>query len=170
MREKLMGVLIIDEAKRVFCASEAYSQTTAEFSGIPPAELILDEIRSFGQGLILADNEPSKLSNAVKANTNIKIAGFLGNGRDIDDIAQAMNLNEEEKEALSHLERGEWLVKLAGRYTRPFLIKTEDFPLPRNVSDEELAELMRPKLAMLYRKSSQGHRYLKTLPEILKSL
>jgi len=166
MREKLMGVLIIDEAKRVFCASEAYSQTTAEFSGIPPAELILDEIRSFGQGLILADNEPSKLSNAVKANTNIKIAGFLGNGRDIDDIAQAMNLNEEEKEALSHLERGEWLVKLAGRYTRPFLIKTEDFPLPRNVSDEELAELMRPKLAMLYRKSSQGHRYLKTLPEI----
>ena len=164
IRDELAHITIIDEAKRIFTSSEAYSQTTAEFSGIPPAELILDEIRTYSEGIILSDQEPSKLANAVKANSFVKICGFLGNGKDIMDMAEAMNLNEQEKEVLSHLERGEWLVKLAGRYTRPFLIKTEDFPIKRNLSDEELAELMRPKLAMLYKKSS--HRYLKFLPEI----
>jgi len=151
IRERLTHLLIIDEAKRVFPATEAYSQTTAEYSKVPPSELILDEIRSYTEGLILADQEPTKLSNAVKANTYIKICGFLGNGKDIDDMAQAMNLNEEEREVISHLEQGEWLVKLAGRYTKPFMIKTEDFPLERDVSDEELKELMKTKLLELYR-------------------
>jgi len=35
IRGKLLHVLIIDEAKRVFTASDQYSQTTVEYSGIP---------------------------------------------------------------------------------------------------------------------------------------
>ena len=146
IRGKLLHVLIIDEAKRIFTASEQYSQTTTEYSGIPPADLICDEIRDFGEGIIASDQEPTKLSNSLKANTYTKIAGFLGNGKDINDIAEAMDLNEEERDAITKLERGEWLVKLAGRYTKPFMIKTEDFPLKKDVSDEEIKQRMKPVL------------------------
>jgi energy-coupling factor transporter ATP-binding protein EcfA2 len=146
IRGKLLHVLIIDEAKRIFTASEQYSQTTTEYSGIPPADLICDEIRDFGEGIIASDQEPTKLSNSLKANTYTKITGFLGNGKDVNDIAEAMDLNEEERDAITQLERGEWLVKLAGRYTKPFMIKTEDFPLKKDVTDEEIKQRMKPVL------------------------
>ena len=149
IRGELRHVLIIDEAKRIFTATEMYSQTTAEFSGIPPADLIADEIRDFGEAIIAADQEPTKLSSSLKANTYTKIAGSLGNGRDIQDIAEAMDLDEEEREALTMLERGEWMVKLSGRYTKPFLIRTEDFSLRKDVTDEELRIRMKPLLRKL---------------------
>jgi len=149
IRGKLLHVLIIDEAKRVFTASEQYSQTTTEYSGIPPQDLICDEIREYSEAIIASDQEPTKLSNSLKANTYTKITGFLGNGKDIDDIAEAMDLNEEEREVITKLERGEWLVKLAGRYTKPFMIRTEDVPLKKDVSDEELRERMQPVLEKL---------------------
>ncbi|MEM5853684.1 MAG: DUF87 domain-containing protein [Candidatus Aenigmatarchaeota archaeon] len=149
IRGRLLHVLIIDEAKRVFTASEQYSQTTTEYSGIPPQDLICDEIREYSEAIIASDQEPTKLSNSLKANTYTKITGFLGNGRDIDDIAEAMDLSEEEREVLTKLERGEWLVKLAGRYTKPFMIKTEDFPLKKDVNDQKLSERMQPVLEKL---------------------
>ena len=155
IRGKFLHVLIIDEAKRIFTASEEYSQTTAEYSGIPPADLICDEIRDFGEAILASDQEPTKLSNSLKANTYTKITGFLGNGKDINDIAEAMDLNEEEREALTKLERGEWLVKLAGRWTKPFLIRTADFPLEKNVSDEELKEKMKFKIKSLLKEEKE---------------
>jgi len=45
--------------------------------------LVCDEIRDFGEGIIASDQEPTKLSNSLKANTYTKITGFLGNGKDI---------------------------------------------------------------------------------------
>ncbi|MDW8034029.1 MAG: DUF87 domain-containing protein [Nitrososphaerota archaeon] len=149
VRGRLLHVLIIDEAKRIFTASEQYSQTTTEYSGVPPQDLICDEIREYSEAIIASDQEPTKLSNSLKANTYTKITGFLGNGRDIDDIAEAMDLSEEEREVITKLERGEWIVKLAGRYTKPFMIKTEDFPLKKNLSDEELTRRMQPVLEKL---------------------
>jgi len=149
MRGRLLHVLIIDEAKRIFTATEMYSQTTAEFSGVPPADIVCDEIRDFGEAIIAADQEPTKLSSSLKANTYTKIAGCLGNGRDIQDIAEAMNLNEEEREALALLERGEWLVKLSGRYAKPFVIRTENITLVKNVTDDELRMRMKPLLRRL---------------------
>jgi len=150
-RGRLLHVLIIDEAKRIFTGSEAYSQTTAEYSGIPPADLVCDEIRDFGEAIIASDQEPTKLSSSLKANTYTKITGSLGNGKDINDMAESMDLKEEEREAITKLERGEWLVKLAGRHGKPFLIRSEDFPLKKNVSDEELRQRMRPIIESLLR-------------------
>jgi len=155
VRGRLLHVLIIDEAKRIFTASEQYSQTTAEYSGIPPADLVCDEIRDFGEGIITSDQEPTKLSNSLKANTYTKITGNLGNGKDISDIAEAMDLSEEEREVITKLKRGEWLVKLAGRYVKPFTIKSLDFPLEKNVSDEELKQRMKTAIENLLRKGGE---------------
>jgi len=154
-RGRLLHVLIVDEAKRIFTASEQYSQTTSEYSGVPPADLICDEIRDFGEAIIAADQEPTKLSSSLKANTYVKLTGFLGSGRDVADVAEAMNLDDYGREAVSRLERGEWLVKLAGRYTKPFIVRSEDLPVRKDVSDGELRRLMGPRLRRL-RKLGSG--------------
>lgn len=156
IRGKLLHVLILDEAKRVFTASEMYSQTTAEYSGIPPADLICDEIRDFGEAIIASDQEPSKISDSLKANTYTKITSYLGNGKDLANISEAMDLGEEERQALANLERGEWLVKLAGRYTKPFTMKSIDIPLEKDVTDEEIRVRMKPMLLELMSKENES--------------
>ncbi|MCW4002633.1 MAG: DUF87 domain-containing protein [Candidatus Bathyarchaeota archaeon] len=143
--------IIIDEAKRVFPASEQYSSTTREYSHIAPSDLIVDEIRDFSEILLAADNEVTKLSNSIISQSYAKIVGNVS-GRDLDVIAEAMNLSDDEKECVSQLERGEWIVKLASRYTKPFTIKTEDFPVEKNVSDEEVEQRMEPLLSDLVAK------------------
>jgi len=142
--------LIFDEAKRVFDVNKEFRQVTSEM-GVAPIDIITDEIREFGEALIVSDQEPSKLTHSIKANTYVKIVGFLGHGKDIDDIAEAMDLSGEEREAITKLERGEWLVKLAGRYTKPFMIKSKDFPVRKDVSDEELRKIMKPVIEKLTR-------------------
>ena len=148
-RGSLPHVLIIDEAMRVFTGSEMYSSTTSDYSGVPPADLFCDEIRDFGEAIIAADQEPTKLSQSLKANTYTKLTGNLGNGLDIVDISGAMGLKEEEKDAVSALDRGEWIVKLSGRHTKPFMLKTEDFPVTRDVTDKRIAELMKDRISSI---------------------
>lgn len=147
-RGRLRHVLIFDEAKRVFDAGKELRESASEM-GVAPIDIITDEIRDFGEGLIVSDQEPTKLTHSIKANTYTKITGFLGHGRDVEDIAEAMNLNEEEMDAIARLERGEWIVKLAGRYTKPFMIRSEDFPLKKDVTDKKLAMRMKPILNKL---------------------
>jgi len=55
----------------------------------------------------------------------------------------------EERDAITKLERGEWIVKLAGRFTKPFMIKSDGFPVDKSVSDEEISEKMKPILHSL---------------------
>jgi hypothetical protein len=140
--------LIIDEAKRVFPASEQYSSTTREYSHVSPSDLIVDEIRDFSEILLISDNEISKLSDSIIAQSYVKIIGNLA-GRDLNIIAEAMNLTEDEKRCIPLLKRGEWLVKLASRHTAPFLITTQDFPIDKDVPDAEIEQRMRPLLSNL---------------------
>lgn len=158
-------VLIIDEAKRIFSASDQYSATTREFSHISPADQFVDEIRDYSELLVIADNEISKLSSSVIAQSYLKIVGNVS-GRDVEVVAEAMNLKEEEVDALFQLERGEWLVKLAARYTKPFIIKTEDFPIEKNVTDEEIRSRMEPILRTLIKEPKRlPSQFLELSPE-----
>jgi hypothetical protein len=147
-RSVLRHSIICDEGKRIFDATKEYRESTTEL-GVAPIDIVTDEIREFGEALIVADQEPSKLTHSIKANTYTKITGFLGHGGDINDIAEAMDLDDEARKAITKLERGMWLVKLAGRYTKPFLIQSEDFPLAKDVTDEEIKQKMKPILLEL---------------------
>lgn len=140
--------IIIDEAKRVFPASEQYSSTTREYSHISPTDIIVDEIRDFSEILVAADNEVSKLSNSIISQSYVKIIGNVA-GRDLDIISEAINLNDDEKGCIPTLERGEWMVKLASRYTKPFMIATEDFPVDKDISNEDIQSRMQTLLQEL---------------------
>jgi len=51
---------------------------------------------------------------------------------------------------IGKLKRGEWIVKLSDRFTEPFLMTTESFPVDRDVSDQEVVARLRTRLPQLF--------------------
>jgi hypothetical protein len=75
------------------------------------------------------------------SNLRTKFVGYLSEGEDIEAICSSLNLDDDEKRELAKIgERGVWLVKKVG--LRPFLIKSEDFPIAKDMPDEELLQRM----------------------------
>jgi hypothetical protein len=145
-RGRLRHVIVFDEATRVFFRKREWRETTIEL-GIPFIDTVPQIIRDYGEGILFALQEPSLTSHSLMANSNVKIVGFLGEGEDIDAIATSLDLNEEERSAIAKLERGEFIVKKAGM--EPFLMKSFDYPLEKEVTDEELRARMEPILSRL---------------------
>lgn len=145
-RGSLHHVIVFDEATRVFYKKREWRDTTIEL-GVPFIETVPQIVRDYGEGILFALQEPSSASHSLLANSNVKIVGFLGEGGDINAMADSLDLTDEERSAIPKLERGEWLVKKAGM--EPFLIKSPDYPLEKNVTDEELKERMSSILSEL---------------------
>jgi len=70
-------------------------------------------IRAFGEALVVADHEPSKLSDSVKANTNVKLWMSLGSGKDTGEMADTFGVEDEKVDFTRTLERGEAVLKSA---------------------------------------------------------
>jgi len=145
-RGELRHVLVFDEATRIYFRKREYSETTIEL-GMPFVDTVPQIIRDYCEGMIFAAQEPSIISHSVLANTNLKIVGFLGDGEDKEAVEKSLDLEEDERSAIGKLECGEWLVKKQG--IKPFLMRSQDFPFEKNVSDEELEKKMQPALSSL---------------------
>jgi hypothetical protein len=146
--EELRQVIICDEAHRIWDANKEWRDTTREM-GMPTINLFPTQFRDFGVSLILTSQESSKITQSVHANTLVKIVGNLGNGTDINSIAEAMGLDDEERDIIHKLKRGEWLVKLSDKYTEPFMIQTADYPVDKHVSDQAVFDRLRKVLPEL---------------------
>ena len=96
-------------------------------------ETSLRQIREFGEAVIVIDQEPSKLSNSIKANTYTKIIFNLGNGKDIEDISRCMSLTEEEREFIDWLDVGHAIVSLKGRVKVPLHVVFPKVPLDKGI-------------------------------------
>ena len=144
--EKLRHCIIVDEGHRIFDVNKEFRETTREM-GTPPIDIFPTQFRDFGEGLIITSQEPSRVTNSLHANTLLKISGNLGSGRDMAAISEAMNLTEEETSCIPKLQRGEWVVKLSDRYTRPFIISTPYHPMDKDVSDDEVRARAKPYLS-----------------------
>lgn len=83
---------------------------------------LLAEIRSFGQGIFIADQIPTKLASDTLKNTNLKIVHRTVMQEDRDIIGKAMNMTPEQIDYLSSLRRGFAAVYAEGD-SRPKLVK-----------------------------------------------
>jgi hypothetical protein len=170
--EQLRQVIICDEAHRIWDANKEWRDTTREM-GMPTINLFPTQFRDFGTALILTSQEPSKMTQSVHANTLVKIVGNLGNGTDINSISEAMGLDDEERDAIHKLKRGEWLVKLSDQYTEPFMIQTADYPVDKHVSDEVVAERLQKLLPELFveepKESIETAKAIEHVPQLIKS-
>lgn len=131
-RETLKHAIIIEEAHHVLLKRKQTKETIMD--------VILREIRELGESIILIDQHPSLISVPSLGNTYCTIAMNLKHGHDVATIANAVLLNAEEKEYLGRLPVGYGIVRLQGRWYRPFLVR---FPLVQlekgKISDRELA-------------------------------
>ncbi|USZ68538.1 DUF87 domain-containing protein [Halorussus salilacus] len=142
-RQKLRHLIMFDEAKRVFDVNRSRQPA----SGYPPIDDLVGKIREFGEGLVVADHEPSKLSDSLKANTTAKLWLTLGSGTDIQEMAQTFGLDPEETEFTRTMQKGEGLFKLADR--EPVPIRLPDYELDKAMTEAEIRARMAPELEAL---------------------
>ena len=106
-------------------------------------DVILREIREFGESLIVVDQDPSLLSVPALGNTYATICLNLKAGNDVNVMRPILNLSFEDKDFLSKLEVGQALVKLQGRWPEPFLIQIPKVNITKgSVTDENVKARM----------------------------
>lgn len=109
MNEKLLHVTVLEEAHNLLRkTSMGQSQEGANLQG-KSVEMITNsiaEMRTYGEGFIIADQAPEFLDEAVIRNTNTKIILRLPNESDRQLVGTSMALNENQIVELAKLPKG----------------------------------------------------------------
>ncbi|MFC1492295.1 ATP-binding protein, partial [Nitrospinota bacterium] len=92
-REEFKHAILIEEGHHVLSSWKEKHEGQETI-----IETSLRQIREFGESVIVIDQEPSKLSDSIKANTYCKIVFNLGNGKDILDMSNCLQLDKEQAE------------------------------------------------------------------------
>lgn len=120
----LEHVLLIEEAHRLLMNVSGVGGENSN----PRAKSVeffcnlLAEIRSYGQGILIADQIPTKLASDTLKNTNLKIVHRTVMEEDREVVGKAMNMTDEQIKYLSSLRRGVAAIYSEGD-NRPKLVK-----------------------------------------------
>jgi len=117
-RERFKHAIVIEEAHHILLRKKQSKESIMD--------VIVREIRELGESLILLDQHPCLISIPALGNTNCTIAMSLKHRLDVNSIAYAMLIEEDQKEYLGMLEIGWGIVRMQNRLSKPFLAK---FPL-----------------------------------------
>ena len=104
----LAHLTVIEEAHTVLAKSEALAGTANPQAVV--AEIfgnMLSEIRSYGEGMMIIDQVPTRLIPDVIKNTNLKIAHRMVSPDDCAVMSAALGLRSNQREMLPMLEQGE---------------------------------------------------------------
>ncbi len=141
-REEFKHALVIEEAHHVLLRKK--QEMTGEET---ITDIILREIRELGESVILIDQHPSLISKPALGNTYATIGMNLKHRDDVNALGNAMLLESGEKRYLGELPTGCAVVKLQGRWLKPFLVT---FPLVKldkgSVTDAAIALAMSQEL------------------------
>jgi DNA-binding MarR family transcriptional regulator len=135
----LNHLFFLDEGKRVF---SVYKERQSA-AGIPEVDELTAKMREFGEGLVVADQEASKLTDSIKANTYTKFLLPTADRKQFQAVTEAMNLSERQAEFAQSLEIGEAVVQVGSR--DPVPVKLHNYELDKTVTDRELEKLQAEK-------------------------
>lgn len=142
---KLNNVFMIDEAHVLLDApvKAVNEQNKAQGATVKSLQKMIAEIRSFGTGIIIADQLPSKVTNDIVANTDLKVAFRLVEKNERDIIANSTNMTEQQSQHLARLKKGEALTYYSSLES-PKMIVTPDIRTEKNIRhsvlDNEVSE------------------------------
>jgi len=137
--KQLSHILMVEEAHRLLKnVSESGEGGNTRAKSVEFFCNLLAEIRTFGQGIIIADQIPTKLAPDTIKNTNLKIVHRTVALEDRETIGKAMNMNAEQIEYLSSLRRGYAAVYAEGD-NRPKCVK---LPLVKSYYEKNRAEVI----------------------------
>ncbi|QLG62070.1 ATP-binding protein [Halorarum salinum] len=139
-RDGLRHAVLFDEAKQVFDVHREQNVDTPQ----PPITSLMGRVREFGEALVVADHEPSKLSDSLKANTNLKVWMSLGSGHDTQEMAETFGIEDDEVGFTRTLERGEAVVKAAS--CDPVPVRLPPYFVEKSTTEEVVRERMQSVL------------------------
>jgi Helicase HerA, central domain len=109
----LKHLFVFEEAHRLLAnvpAAQRQEETDARAKAVEGFTNLLSEIRAYGQGVIIADQVPTKLAPDVIKNTNLKIAHRIVDAEDRNVLAGSMAMTVEQASALAVLGLGTTVV------------------------------------------------------------
>lgn len=122
----LRHVTLIEEAHRLLSKTGPAAQEggDAKSKAVELFSNMLAEIRSFGAGLIIAEQMPSKLIEDAIKNTNLKIVHRMTPIDERTVLGNTMNAQEDQVQFITNLQQGEVVVFMEG-LQEPLLVKPE---------------------------------------------
>ena len=115
-RECFKHAIFIEEAHHILLKKPGGA------GGEAITDTILREIRELGEAIILVDQHPSLISIPALGNSYTTVAMNLKHKSDVNAIAAAMLLGEEESDLFGRLPVGAAVIKLQGRWLQPFQV------------------------------------------------
>lgn len=116
-------ITLIEEAHHLL-SKVGYSDNGAKKNAVEMFSNMLAEVRKYGEGLIIVDQSPNKMTPEVLKNTNTKIIHRLFDQEDKDCIGNTMMMDSKQKDHLSNLEVGHAIV-FSENTDKPVHIKFE---------------------------------------------
>lgn len=141
-------ILMIDEAHVLLSSrQDAHAdQNKAQGATVKSLQNMIAEIRSFGTGIIIADQAPSKVTSDIVANTDIKLSFRLVEQNERAIMANSTNMTEQQSQYLARLKKGEAFLYYSGLES-PKVIVTADIRREKgirfHVPDEEIKDRVR---------------------------
>ena len=130
----LRHVIFLDEGKRVF---SVYKERQ-DAAGLPTIDALTAKMREFGEGLVVADQEASKLTDSIKANTDTKLLLSTGDAKQFREMAESMFLTDRQQELAQQVTVGEAIVQTGGR--DPVPVQLAPYEITKTVTDTEIDE------------------------------
>lgn len=137
--KNLSHILMIEEAHRLLKnVSEGGEGGNTRAKSVEFFCNLLAEIRTYGQGILIADQIPTKIAPDTIKNTNLKIVHRTVALEDREAMGRAMNMDEDQIEYLSSLRRGYAAVYAEGD-NKPKCVK---LPLVESFYTKERGEVI----------------------------
>ena len=109
MNQPLRHITVLEEAHNLLRrTSDVQAQESANLQG-KSVEMLTDaiaEMRTYGEGFVIADQSPGLLDPAVIRNTNTKMILRLPSEEDRKLVGKSAGLNDKQIEELAKLEMG----------------------------------------------------------------
>jgi energy-coupling factor transporter ATP-binding protein EcfA2 len=147
-RDTLTNIIVLEEAHNLLLAKQAGAKESV-------LETSIRMIRQYGLGYVFVDQSASLLSKVAFANSYATIALSQKLAADVRAMTGAMNLDDEQKAALSTLPVGTAVVRLADEHPEPFLVNVPRSPVVEGVVDDaQIRQIMGPVYTVSIQNSS----------------
>ena len=131
-REVFKHCMIVEEAHNILHPTEKDDVVNT----------LMREIREFGESIVLVDQHPSQMSIPAMGNTHCTIALNVKHNKDIQALADAMQVQLKDRGLFGQLNTGKAVVKLQSRFMQPFLIKVPKVDIKKGaMTDLRLKQL-----------------------------
>lgn len=130
MNEKLKHITVLEEAHNLLKRSSIEPSSESGNLRGKSVEMLANaiaEMRTYGEGFVIADQAPGLLDLSVIRNTNTKIIMRLPDRTDRELVGRAANLNDDQITELARLPRGVAAV-YQNEWVQPVLCKVVKYP------------------------------------------